>query len=49
MKIINALDPELIQKYPQATPIIINEMLWNLGQNKSESDKPYHRTRTIWY
>lgn len=36
-------------KFPQATPAKIDGIFWFRGQVKSPDDKPYHRTRTIWY
>ena len=36
-------------KIPEITSQKIDRMLWLLGQQKSEEDKPYHRTRTIAY
>ena len=37
------------KKFPQATPAKIDGIFWFRGQIKSTDDKPYHRTRTIWY
>src|SRR3990167_1085828 len=35
--------------FPQATAAKIDGVFWFRGQIKSPNDKPYHRTRTIWY
>jgi hypothetical protein len=37
------------QRVPSVRAIDINHVLWLRGQKKSPKDKPYHRTRTIWY
>lgn len=37
------------EKFPQATPAKVDGIFWFRGQVKSPNDKPYHRTRTIWY
>lgn len=37
------------KKFSQATPAKIDGVFWFRGQVKSPDDKPYHRTRTIWY
>lgn len=37
------------QRGLQASAIQIDHVLWLRGQQKSLDDKPYHRTRTIWY
>lgn len=37
------------ERFPQATPSIIDGIIWFRGQIKSPTDKPYHRTKTIWY
>lgn len=39
----------LKEKFPQATPAKVDGIFWFKGQVKSPDDKPYHRTRTIWY
>jgi len=39
----------LKEKFPQARAEKVNSMLWLKSQTKSPDDKPYHRTRTIWY
>ena len=37
------------KRTPTLNAININHILWHMGQEKSPNDKPYHRTRTIWY
>ena len=39
----------LKKRIPTVNAIKINHILWLRGQEKSPNDKPYHRTRTIWY
>lgn len=39
----------LRKKFPQAVPARIDNILWCKGQVKSPDDKPYHRTKTVWY
>lgn len=36
-------------KFPNINAAKIDNLLWSRGQTKSTLDKPYHRTRTIWY
>ncbi len=41
---------KLLQKsIPSITAIQLNDMFWLMGRKKSPSDKPHHRTKTIWY
>lgn len=40
---------EVKRKFPQATAVKVDGIFWFRGQIKSPDDKPYHRTRTIWY
>lgn len=40
---------ELKKKFPQANAARVDGIFWFRGQVKSPDDKPYHRTRTIWY
>lgn len=40
---------ELKSKFPSATAAHIDSLLWLMSQKKSLEDKPYHRTRTIFY
>ncbi len=41
---------ELAQKlFPGAHAMKVHEILWLKSQNPEPGDKPYHRTRTIWY
>ena len=37
------------QRFEHATAAKIDGIVWFRGQRKSPDDKPYHRTRTIWY
>ena len=46
---VELISKELINKFPQAVPANIDRICWFRGQTKSPDDKPYHRTRTIWY
>lgn len=39
----------LREKFPQVNAAKVDGMLWFKGQVKSLDDKPYHRTKTIWY
>ncbi|KKS25888.1 MAG: hypothetical protein UU87_C0008G0005 [Parcubacteria group bacterium GW2011_GWA2_42_11] len=39
----------LKEKFPQANAAKVDGIFWFKGQDKSPNDKPYHRTRTIWY
>jgi hypothetical protein len=39
----------LKEKFPQANAAKVDGIFWFKGQVKSPDDKPYHRTRTIWY
>ncbi|MDD3532343.1 MAG: queuosine salvage family protein [Candidatus Shapirobacteria bacterium] len=40
---------KLMEKFPQASAAKVDGIFWFRGQTKSPDDKPYHRTRTIWY
>lgn len=40
---------KLKEKFPQANAAKVDGIFWFKGQTKSPDDKPYHRTRTIWY
>jgi hypothetical protein len=40
---------EVKQRIPSATAAKVDGVFWFKGQYKSAADKPYHRTRTIWY
>lgn len=40
---------EVRKRIPSATAAQVDGVLWFKGQDKSVADKPYHRTRTIWY
>ena len=39
----------LREKFTQANAVKIDGIFWFKGQVKSPDDKPYHRTKTIWY
>lgn len=36
-------------KYPTMNASMLNGMLWVQSQTKKENEKPYHRTRTVYY
>lgn len=46
---VELLSRHLKNKALPASAIQIDHVLWYRGQQKSPDDKPYHRTRTIWY
>lgn len=46
---IELMKRELKPKIPGVRAMDIDSYLWLAGQTKSPSDKPYHRTRTIFY
>ncbi|MFA6100112.1 MAG: queuosine salvage family protein [Patescibacteria group bacterium] len=46
---IELLTRAIQERLPDICPIEVFECLWLRGQTKSADDKPYHRTRTIWY
>ena len=37
------------ERFPQANAAKVDGIFWFKGQVKSPKDKPYHRTKTIWY
>lgn len=39
----------LKKKFSFANAAKVDGIFWSKGQTKSPDDKPYHRTRTIWY
>jgi len=39
----------LIEKFPQANAAKVDGIFWFKAQVKLSDDKPYHRTKTIWY
>lgn len=39
----------LKKNFPQANAAKVDGIFWFRGQKKSPDDKPYHRTKTIWY
>lgn len=46
---IELLTRTIQERLPNVCPIEVFECLWLRGQTKSPDDRPYHRTRTIWY
>lgn len=40
---------EVKKRIPNANAAEVDGVLWFKGQDKSIADKPYHRTRTVWY
>lgn len=39
----------LMPRFPKITARQLDDHFWSLGQIKSPDDKPYHRTKTIYY
>ncbi|QQS15751.1 MAG: queuosine salvage family protein [Candidatus Moraniibacteriota bacterium] len=46
---IERMKEALKSRFPLVTTRQLNDHLWSLGQAKSSHDKPYHRTKTIYY
>jgi len=46
---IEQMKEVLMPRFPQITARQLDDHLWSLGQIKSPEDKPYHRTKTIFY
>lgn len=46
---IEQMKKTLMPRFPQITARQLDDHLWSLGQTKSPEDKPYHRTKTIFY
>ena len=46
---IEEMKEVLRPRFPQITARQLDDHLWSLGQTKSPGDKPYHRTKTIYY
>lgn len=46
---VELIDREAKRKFLNSTASKIDKILWFRGQKKSSDDKPYHRTKTIWY
>lgn len=46
---IEQMKETLTPRFPQITARQLDDHLWSLGQTKSPEDKPYHRTKTIYY
>jgi len=46
---IEQMKEVLRPRFPQITARQLDDHLWSLGQTKSPDDKPYHRTKTIYY
>ncbi len=40
---------ELSKKFGKVAPARVGNLFWWKGQVKLPDDKPYHRTRTVWY
>jgi hypothetical protein len=49
IEVVERITNKAKERFPQATPSIIDGIIWFRGQIKSPTDKPYHRTKTIWY
>lgn len=46
---IELLSRKLRKRIPAAIPAKVDSIIWLQGQAKSAGERPYHRTRTIWY
>lgn len=46
---VEKLRLELLEQGMTVAPYELDWLLWNLGQEPIENEKPYHRTRTIFY
>ena len=46
---IDQMKEVLTPRFPQITARQLDDHLWSLGQTKSPDNKPYHRTKTIYY
>jgi len=46
---IEKMKEVLMPRFPQITARQLDYHLWSLGQTKFPDDKPYHRTKTIYY
>jgi hypothetical protein len=46
---VELLTQALKEKFPAINSAKVDELIWLKGQIKSPNDKPYHRSRTIWY
>ncbi|OIP24330.1 hypothetical protein AUK11_03560 [bacterium CG2_30_37_16] len=46
---IELVNKEAKKKFPKSNAASIDKILWFRGQKKLSDDKPYHRTKTIWY
>lgn len=46
---VELIKKELLKTIDNITSADIDFYLWRLSQNKSEDDKPYHRSRNVWY
>ncbi len=49
IKAIDEMTRKAKIKFKQANAANIDGIIWFKGQVKSSDDKPYHRTKTIWY
>lgn len=39
----------LKKKFPEMSGALVHKILWHRSQMKTGNEKPYHRTKTIWY
>jgi hypothetical protein len=46
---VELMSHALHDRFPTIDSATVDVALWHCGQVKSPDDKPYHRTRTIWY
>jgi len=46
---VEKMKVSLRNRYPTIDARQLDDYLWNTGQIKNQDDKPYHRTRTIYY
>lgn len=46
---VELVTKQLKSRFSQANAAKVDGIFWFKGQVKSPGDKPYHRTRTIWY
>jgi hypothetical protein len=46
---IEKIKQHLLPENPDLTSARLDDYLWHAGQTKSPNDKPYHRTKTIYY
>lgn len=46
---IELVNREVKKRFPDSNGATIDKILWHKGQERLPTDKPYHRTKTIWY